>query len=161
MIDHTIVLDIDDYEYYGIRDSNFDKSKLEKLRDTVYSELADMYSTLIDHKVLHKSFRWYPDWFKNELKSDAYCRGMGTGVMENNKNYGIPYFLRFDIEKSEEPFSWWTKQVTNFFIQYIKDEYTEGNIKRANFDSMQIQYNQKWARHGLQFNIGAVIDKEN
>lgn len=141
-------------------DKNKTREFLEKNKIEIYNFLVKNYVKLATNKINHMNFRSIPQHIKTEMINDAVMRGLESGSRETNENFGTPYILRFDEYRSKEIFSYWTQQVSNFFIQYLISEKNQTDIKHLNLQSIISKFNQDWGKSGIRFNVSTVIDKE-
>ncbi len=127
-------------------------------------EMAKSYYSIARKLLNHRHFRNYNTDMKNDLVQNAMLGALNIGK-EGRNNYGVEYWIRFDINKSVNIFAFWTQQIKMFFYMALKIEYSQKNISWSNMQDMvdQFDYDAKYV-HGMphaKFNFASVIDDAN
>lgn len=138
------------------KDKEWSKKVLSIHIKKYYDILVDNVIRLVNKMSRHPNFKGYPEAFKQDLIQDCLCRMLDTGQRESNEFYGVEYFLRFDVNRSENIFSYWTQISANFFIQFIQKHYKNENIKQDSLHELISAYDSKNAKLGIKFHLGYI-----
>ncbi|HPB34353.1 MAG TPA: hypothetical protein PLW61_06285 [Caldisericia bacterium] len=141
-----------------IQDEN--KIEFKFLRDYLILKYREVAKKLTNHS----HFRNYTTEEKEDMIAYAIIRALGIGI-QGRSNYGVEYFVRFDPEKHDNVFSFWTQVVKCFFYQYLNNYYGEKNVKQVVLQSMidQFEYDAKEIHGcpGAQFQLADGMDSED
>jgi len=150
------------YKELCLKDKENDELSNERLK--LRKILMINYVKIAEKLLKHTHFRKYPDDVKCDLLSESLVASLSIGKDKKNKNYGIEYFARFNHEKYDNVFAFWTQQIKNFYYMYLKKEYKYVNTKWESLEFLkdQFQYNciNIWDCPSAQFHYGDVVDYE-
>jgi len=132
--------------------------QLKLAHKSAFDELTTSYLLIAKKYTNHKNFIGIPKDTKHELAMTALIKGMSIGKNKNNKNYGIPYMCRFDINKSESVFSFFDQTIQNFFYQYTNDQKRYREIKQECLHSRFRQLQQDAFNLGIKGPLNFYAD---
>ena len=136
-----------------IRHSSIKKKNIDEMIDmlNIMQEKEDIlklkYTEVISHCINQCNFRNYNDAIRNDLMSYAVVNGLDKGRRKSNKRYGTPYIFRFNPDKSNNVFSFWTQMIGNFFKQVLKDHYSQIEISKEVLNDMMTVYEIKYGKY--------------
>jgi len=123
--------------------------------------LVESYYLVAKKLINSKNFYMYSQDNKNDMISESVIKGLSIGK-EGRSNYGIPYFARFDPNRTDNVFSFFSQMIGNFFIQYLNGHYEYENIKQSNLERMindfECKNNYSNTAKGSKFGIGGCVD---
>ena len=131
--------------------------------------LIDVYSNKLDEYNKKKKIlkdKIVIDIYKicNKLVKNYNFRGYSEAIKEDMIGFALTKILeiepweKFDVNRSNAVFSFMTRVVFNFFIQFIKKHYSFLNKKQDVLDNLIVEFNSKWCKSGISFNIADGID---
>lgn len=133
------------------------KIEFKFLRDYLILKYREVAKKLTNHS----HFRNYTNEEKEDMIAYAIIRALGIGL-QGRSNYGVEYFVRFDTEKHDNVFSFWTQVIKCFFYQYLNNYYGEKNVKQVVLQSMidQFEYDAKEIHGcpGAKFQLSDGVD---
>lgn len=142
-------------------DKEWSKMVIDKHRKKYYDILLNITMKIVYKMLRHPNFKSYSEADKQDMAQDCIMRMINTGLREENEYFGIPYFLRFNPDRSDNIFSYLTQQISNFFLQHLIKHYDHENIKQANLWLVVSDYNSEHCRKGIQFHLGFVNDNDS
>ena len=138
-------------------------NELLKRKKELQDILILSYYKIVEKFIKHPNFRGYSEQQKEDMAHDAVMRAMQIGK-EGNPNYGTPYFARFNLDEYDNVFSFFTQQITNFFLQFLNKYHAHENKKWENLNRIINRHNIDNIRDGIKgfyIGIGDVINKED
>lgn len=148
--------------YKGMCYNDKEKGKVSKERKELRDFLMLHYIEIAKKLMNHTHFRNYDENKKSDLLQEALLDALSIGKDTKHPRYGVEYFARFNHEKYDNVFAFWTQQIKNFFYKFLKWEYKYINTKWESLEMFKDQYQYNciniWDCPSAQFHYGDVID---
>ena len=136
------------------------KNEIKKEDEIEYSflrkYLIKKYSQMATKLLNHGRFRFYQQADKDDMFQDAVLKALNIG-MKGKSNYGREYLCRFNFDKHNNVFAFWTQMIIMFFFQYLNSGTEFSDMKQFVLRDMVANFESEW---GLPFYFGDCVDSE-
>jgi len=144
-----------------IMNANVEELKTKSgLLKNVSDELMLNYYKIGQGYIKTSNFRNYSYMHQQDMIHEAVERALNIGK-KGNKNYGTPYFARYNVKKYNNVLSFFTQQIGNFWLQNLKKHYNYQEEKQVTLHTIIDNFQQQCQAigvKGVHMNLGDVTE---